>query len=151
MGRSLRARIGVKALILREGRVLLLRRSAHSPQYPGYWDLPGGGVEERETLEQALRREVKEETRLRVRVGTLVHAAILTWPLDDGTLVPSLGVTFACAIGRKAVPHLSLEEHSEFAWVDRKHLSSFRMSRLCAEAVRAGFLGHRPIGHRRTE
>jgi len=140
MGRSLRARVGVKALILRDGRVLLLRRSPRSPQYPSYWDLPGGGVEEGETLEQALRREVKEETRLRVRVGKMVHAAILTWPLDDGTLVPSLGITFACAIERKAVPHLSPEEHSEFAWVDREHLSGFRMSRLCTEAVRAGFL-----------
>ena len=42
MVRSVRARIGAKALILRGGRVLLLRRSEDAPQYPGYWDIfPG--------------------------------------------------------------------------------------------------------------
>ncbi|SNR74423.1 NUDIX hydrolase [Blastococcus mobilis] len=52
------------------GRLLLIRRG-HAP-HAGLWSLPGGRVEEGETLEQAVRREVLEETGLRVRPGAVV-------------------------------------------------------------------------------
>lgn len=52
------------------GRLLLVRR-AHEPGR-GRWSLPGGRVEPAETDEQALVREVVEETGLAVRVGPLV-------------------------------------------------------------------------------
>ncbi|WP_235003112.1 NUDIX hydrolase [Blastococcus haudaquaticus] len=49
------------------GRLLLIRRG-HDP-HAGLWSLPGGRVEPGETLEQAVRREVLEETGLTVHVG----------------------------------------------------------------------------------
>ena len=52
------------------GRILLIRRG-HDP-HAGLWSLPGGRVENGETLEQAVRREVLEETGLRVRPGAVV-------------------------------------------------------------------------------
>jgi 8-oxo-dGTP diphosphatase len=53
-----------------EGRLLLIRRG-HDP-HAGLWSLPGGRVEAGETLEQAVRREVLEETGLTVGVGDVV-------------------------------------------------------------------------------
>jgi 8-oxo-dGTP diphosphatase len=52
------------------GRLLLIRRG-HAP-HAGLWSLPGGRVEAGETLEQAVRREVLEETGLLVRPGAVV-------------------------------------------------------------------------------
>src|SRR5713226_7811504 len=61
-------RIGVFALIFDDqGRVLLgLRRDID------WWNLPGGGMEAGETVDEALCREVREETGLEVEVGQLV-------------------------------------------------------------------------------
>jgi len=52
------------------GRLLLIRRG-HAP-HAGLWSLPGGRVEAGETSEQAVRREVREETGLRVVPGRMI-------------------------------------------------------------------------------
>jgi 8-oxo-dGTP pyrophosphatase MutT (NUDIX family) len=59
------------ALVNVAGCVLLLRDP--DPEWGGYWYLPGGGIEEGETPEEAARREVYEETGLKVEVGPLLH------------------------------------------------------------------------------
>ena len=56
--------VGVGGVVVRDGRVLLVRRGKE-PLY-GRWTVPGGTVELGETLEEALVREMEEETCLRV-------------------------------------------------------------------------------------
>ncbi len=56
--------VGVGGVVVRDGRVLLIRRGK-APLY-GRWVVPGGTVELGETLEEALVREMEEETSLRV-------------------------------------------------------------------------------------
>jgi len=63
--------VGVGAVILRGHQVLLVRRAKAPMQ--GEWTLPGGVVEIGETLEEAVRREIREETGLRINVGPLVE------------------------------------------------------------------------------
>jgi ADP-ribose pyrophosphatase YjhB (NUDIX family) len=55
--------LAVSAAIFRAGRVLIVRRGM---PMPGIYTLPGGGVELGETLEQAVIREVREETGLAI-------------------------------------------------------------------------------------
>lgn len=85
--------VGVKAVILRDGRVLLLKRAATAPQYAGTWDLPGGSVEDGETLESALAREVREETGLEPTIVCLLHAYTTDWSPGDGSTVRCVGLT----------------------------------------------------------
>jgi 8-oxo-dGTP diphosphatase len=56
--------LAVSAAIFRDGRVLIVRRAR--PPAHGLYTLPGGGVELGETLEQAIIREVREETNLEI-------------------------------------------------------------------------------------
>lgn len=59
--------LSVSAMVWREGEVLLMRRSDN-----GFWGLPGGFVEIGESVTQATRREVAEETGWQVEVGPLI-------------------------------------------------------------------------------
>jgi len=56
--------LAVSAAIFRDGRVLIVRRGR--PPAHGLYTLPGGGVECGETLEEAVIREVREETGLEI-------------------------------------------------------------------------------------
>lgn len=58
------------ALLERDGKVLLVRRAV-SP-YKGWWDIPGGYLEADERPADAARRELREETGLRVRLTRLL-------------------------------------------------------------------------------
>lgn len=58
------------AIIEKDGRVLLIKR--RFDPFKGYWCLPGGGLEEGETLEECAVREVKEETGLKVSIESTV-------------------------------------------------------------------------------
>ena len=63
--------VGVGAVVVVDGRVVLVRR-AHEP-LKGAWNLPGGAVEVGETLQAACAREVLEETGLIVDVGPVIE------------------------------------------------------------------------------
>ena len=63
--------VGVVGLVRDgKGRVLLLRHTYRRKP----WGIPGGGLQPGETLEECLRREVWEETGMKVRVGPLLSA-----------------------------------------------------------------------------
>jgi 8-oxo-dGTP diphosphatase len=62
--------LAVSAAVFRGGRVLIVRRAR--PPAHGLYTLPGGGVELGETLEQAVVREVREETALEIEPVALV-------------------------------------------------------------------------------
>ena len=62
--------VGVGAIVWKDGRVLLVRRGK-SPRL-GEWSIPGGAQRLGETIDQAVKREVKEETGLTVTIDGLV-------------------------------------------------------------------------------
>jgi 8-oxo-dGTP diphosphatase len=63
-------RVGVGAVVLRNGRVLLVRRGDEPAR--GLWAIPGGGLKLGETLQQGAEREILEETGIVIRAGAPV-------------------------------------------------------------------------------
>lgn len=67
---SLNPSLAVNAIVTKEDKILLVKRRIEP--FKGFWGLPGGFVEYGETVEEALRREVEEETGLTVKPERLV-------------------------------------------------------------------------------
>jgi len=91
----------VNAVFVRDGSILLVKRSAHRNNYANAWSFPGGHVEAGETFEEALIREVGEETGARPidfeKCATVVDLydedvayhlyAVTDWAGDECTMI----------------------------------------------------------------
>jgi len=66
-------RVAVRTVVVeRDGGILLfLTRDPTAPELGQWWELPGGGVEEGETLEEAAQRELREETGIVASLGQI--------------------------------------------------------------------------------
>lgn len=86
-------RTAVKGLVARDGEYLFLEQDTGDEHA---WVLPGGGVEFGETFEDALEREIREETSLSVDVGDVVGAYTFTFPAATGETVQACATVFRC-------------------------------------------------------
>lgn len=74
--------VSVGALVVENGRALMIRRG--KDPLKGEWSLPGGAVEIGETLADAVRRELKEETGLDAEVGEVIGVFDRIYPDASG-------------------------------------------------------------------
>ena len=74
--------IGVGGVVIDQGRTVLIRRGTEP--LLGEWSIPGGTIEVGETLEEAVRRELREETGLEVCVLELIELFDRIYP-DQGS------------------------------------------------------------------
>lgn len=114
--------IVVKAHIVREGHVLLLKRQETDTEYGGHWDIPGGRLLLGEGASKGLAREVHEETSL-----TFARAKPLTvWDYQtaDAGLMQGLSFLITDAQGDvKLSP-----EHTRFEWQAGNTLNSLPLA-----------------------
>jgi 8-oxo-dGTP diphosphatase len=111
-------RIGVFGVIIEDGKVLLGRRRDID-----WWNLPGGGMELGETVDEALRREVLEETGVEVRVGRLAgvyskpqkQEVVLTFlcHVEGGALTETEEIVECRYFPPDALPANTLPKHAE--------------------------------------
>jgi 8-oxo-dGTP diphosphatase len=89
--------IGVGAVIIRDGRALLVRRGTEPLR--GEWSVPGGVLELGERLRDGTAREALEETGLTVEVGTVLDVFDSIFPDADGrTQYHFVLIDFLCSV-----------------------------------------------------
>lgn len=101
-------------------RIFVQRRSADRRLFPECWDVVGGAVEEGESPQEALRREIAEETGWRLR-RVLARVAHEEWTADGLRHIESDYVVEVD--GDLSSPELERDKHTEFAWIAADGLS----------------------------
>ncbi len=99
---------GVKGLIIREGKFLVMHNNGVEDDL---WELPGGRMEFGETAEETLKRELMEETGLKVKPIRLLD----TWDLIRGNYQIT-GIIYLCTLEDGEI-ELS-DEHDAYKWLN---------------------------------
>lgn len=124
--------VGVKALITNPKGEYLIVSSRRRP----YWDLPGGRINKHESIEHALKRELKEELGIGARMGVLLGATIskIRIRTPSGKVGLCL-LVYMCALPRNA--HVkSGKRHHISRWVRGKEFAQLLSVKLDARFLR---------------
>lgn len=106
----------VAAVIEKDGKVLIARRK--SP-FMGYlWEFPGGKLEDNESLEECLKREIREELAIEIEVGPLVS-------LNKHVLNCQSAIALYAYRARYLSGSINLKDHDEIKWVEPEDLTKY--------------------------
>ncbi len=111
--------LATKALIENNGKILILRESAKNPSgtNPNSYDVVGGRLEPGESPEECLRREIKEEVGIEVKIGKPFY--VTEWrPVVKGEQWQIVAVFYKCTTD--ATDITLNHEHDEYTWIDPK-------------------------------
>jgi 8-oxo-dGTP diphosphatase len=127
--------VGVGGVVIRESCVLLIRRGTEPLK--GEWSIPGGMLELGESLTDGVRREVLEETGLRVRPLEVV--AVLDRVQKNGKRVRYHYVIIdyvCCPAGGRLKPGSDVLDAQ---WVERKELPRYKITPKASEVIAGAF------------
>ncbi len=100
-------------VVNKDGKVLALRRDPNDARRPNCWDLPGGNYEEGETVDECIKREVREETSLILKSVRPVYLASNFGKTYQGVNVIAVAQTSSDWEGDVKLSN----EHTEYRWV----------------------------------
>jgi 8-oxo-dGTP diphosphatase len=127
--------VGVGAVVVRDRKALIVKR-AHEPRR-GEWSLPGGLLELGESLQDAVRREIKEETSLDVTVGPIIETFDRVHRDDHGKIrYHFVIVDFVCwPDGGDAVAG---SDADDVAWVGATEIDEYKVNAHAKAVIERG-------------
>lgn len=128
--------IAITAIVVKDNKYLITRRSPNKKRFPGTWTVPGGKMETNDylqlpkdtkdywynVLERTLRREVKEE--VGIDINNIEYITSLATVHADGS--PSLVISCMADYVAGEIK-LQAEENDKFAWVDLKEAKNYQL------------------------
>lgn len=104
------------AVIIKDEKILICKRSKYDKQ-GGKWEFPGGKIEAGETQEECLKREIKEELDLNIKVNDKIGKNIYVYP---GGAIKLIAFYADLLDG-----DLKLNVHDDYKWVAKDKLKEF--------------------------
>ncbi len=107
-------KIAVSAFIVKENSILILKRRDDETFLPGVWEVPGGGIDQGETIEQGVIRETQEEAGIAATVGPLFGY----FEYVDGYGQKTVNLNFLCSMkNAQQQVDVSSGEMAGFNWI----------------------------------
>ena len=110
-------RIRVVAAVIREQDKVFANARGYG-EFKGQWEFPGGKIEEGETPQQALAREIKEELNVNIEVGELIDTIEYEYP--------TFHLSMDCFWAKIIKGNLELREAEAAQWLTKETLDSVR-------------------------
>ena len=104
----------VAALIEKENKILIARRSTGDENVFGKWEFPGGKVEPDEDEFSAIEREIKEEFEVNIKANYFIKNNVCEYPQKTIDLR-----LYHCDY---IDGEFNLHDHFEYKWIDKKEL-----------------------------
>ena len=132
--------LGVGALIFDRGSILMAQRG--KAPLMGQWSLPGGLVETGESLENAVRREVLEETGLEVKpLGVLEIFERIIRSAEGGAEYHYVLLDYICSVTGGTL--CAGDDASNVQWVERRALKDLDITEGTLAVIEKGFRNRR--------
>jgi len=106
--------IHVACGIIVKGSKILVTQRSEQMKLPLKWEFPGGKIEENETAEECLHREIKEEINLEIEILKQLSASIYDYETFEINLIPFIANYKGGVI--------KLAEHKDFKWMEANEL-----------------------------
>jgi len=128
--------VGVGGVVIRDGRALLIRRG--SPPLMGQWSIPGGTLHLGETIAEGIRRELKEETGVDVRVLELIEVFERIFrDAEDRIQYHFVIVDHLCEfLGGEA---RAASDVTDTAWAREDELADYSLTETATRVIRKAF------------
>lgn len=110
----------VAALIEKDNKILLAKRSTGDSNVLGKWEFPGGKVELDEEEKHAIEREIFEEFELKIKAKEFIFNNICKYPNKTVDLR-----LYSCDY---VSGEFKLHAHSEIVWVDKESLLTYELA-----------------------
>ncbi len=105
----------VVAAVIKDGDKIFATQRGYG-EFKGMWEFPGGKIEEGETAEEALKREIVEELETEIQVGELIDAVEFDYP--------NFHLSMECFWAEVLTGDLVLKEHEDARWMRKEELWS---------------------------
>lgn len=123
-----------------DGNVVLFKRARDKKPYPSKWSWPGGGVKTDEKPVKAAKRELLEETGLKLKKKDLTLISVTQ--RGDG----KLHVYFMCVVDESLINSIELnDEHSAYELKHPDDINDAKMHPRIAQRCHDGSLGDGPV------
>ena len=104
----------VAAIIVKDGKILATQRGYG--EYKDGWEFPGGKVQQGETAEEAIVREIEEELRVTIHPDKFVTTVDYDYP--------NFHITMHCFLSSITQGEIELVEHEAMKWLTRDELDT---------------------------